>query len=365
MIMLNLTKNKKDIKVIELLDKLKKTQKLSKEEYKYILDNIDVNSFDYLKTLSRDVTDLIYGKSVYLRGLIEMSNYCRCSCNYCGLRKENYEVIRYRLSEDEILKSCKTGYELGFKTFVMQGGEDLFFSKEVLSRIISKIRVNFPDVAITLSIGERDYEDYKAFFDAGVNRFLLRHEAFSTKLYKYLHPEPMSYENRIKCLNDLKEIGYQVGVGMMIGVPTQTNEDLAEDLMFITQFQPAMVGIGPYVNHKMTPFKDEQTGNALHTLVMLALIRLIIPKTLIPATTALSTIDKESRIEALKLGANVVMPNLSPYSARVSYEIYEGKKIKGCEAVEDIDKTIKEIEKIGLKVDMSRGDTKMEGYKCL
>ncbi|MFV0424326.1 MAG: [FeFe] hydrogenase H-cluster radical SAM maturase HydE [Bacilli bacterium] len=365
MIMKNLTKELKNEKVKNLLKKLRNQNELTREEYLYILENIDVSAFEYLKQLSRKVTDEVYGKAVYLRGLIEISNYCNRSCNYCGIRKENTDVNRYRLSKEEILNSCEIGYKLGYKTFVMQGGEDSYYTKEVLSDIISEIRKKFPDVAITLSIGERSYEDYLSFFNAGANRFLLRHEAYSKNLYNHLHPSSMSYEDRIECLNNLKEIGYQTGLGMMIGSPTQTNKDLVEDLIFIQEFKPAMCGIGPYINHKNTPFKNEETGNVDHTLVMVALARLIVPSCLIPATTALATIDKNKRLDALKLGANVVMPNLSPHSARKSYEIYQGKKFLGCEAAEEKDAIIKEIEDIGLEVVLVRGDTKMEGYECL
>lgn len=362
MIMKNLENKLEDKKVCDLLDNLRSGTKLSKEEFVYILDNIDESAFSYLKKLSREVTDKTYGKTVYLRGLIEISNYCKRSCNYCGIRKENLEIERYRLTKEEILASCETGYKLGYKTFVMQGGEDNYYSKEVLSDIISTIKNNYPDVAITLSIGERSYEDYKAFYEAGADRFLLRHEAYSKRLYKHLHPESMSYENRIECIKNLKEIGFQAGIGMMVGSPTQTNEDLASDLVFIQDFSPAMCGIGPYINHEQTPFKNEQTANLVHTVVMVALVRLILPSCLLPATTALATLDKESRLEALRIGANVVMPNLSPMSARKSYEIYQGKKISGNEAAEEKDTIIKEIEDAGLKVELVRGDCIMEEY---
>lgn len=362
MIMNNLETNIKDERVFDLLDKLKNERKLQKEEFLYILDNINIDSFVYLKKLSRAVTDTTYGKSVYLRGLIEISNYCSRSCNYCGIRRENDQVNRYRLTKEEILNSCKIGYDLGFKTFVMQGGEDNYFTKEVLSDIISTIKEHYPDVAVTLSIGERSFEDYQAFYDAGADRFLLRHEAYSKRLYEHLHPSSMSYHNRIECVKNLKEIGFQAGIGMMVGSPSQTNEDLAEDLIFMQELLPAMCGIGPYISHPNTPFKNEETGNPKHTLVMVALARLILPKALLPATTALATLDKEIRLEALRLGANVVMPNLTPLEPRKSYEIYQGKKISGSEAAEEMKNIIEEIENIGLKVDHVRGDTKMEEY---
>lgn len=348
--------------VIELIDKLNNNKRLTNEEYLYILENIDNTSKAYLKKISREVTDTSYGSDVYLRGLIEISNYCSRSCNYCGIRVENDHINRYRLSKEDILGCCKKGYELGYKTFVLQGGEDSYFTRDVLSDIISEIKNNYSDVALTLSIGERSYDDYEAFFNAGADRFLLRHETASKELYEYLHPKSMSYDNRMRCIRDLKKIGYQVGVGMMIGSPTQTNQDLANDLEFIQSIQPAMCGIGPYINHTDTPFKDYKSESSDLTLVMLGLVRIMLPNCLLPATTALATINNEMRLEALSIGANIVMPNLTPTDARKSYEIYQGKKITGCESAEEKDRIIKEIESIGLNVKLVRGDTKMEGY---
>ncbi len=362
MIIKNIENNKLDEKVILLLDELKNSNKLSKQDYIYILENIDSNAFEYLKKLSREVTDSTYGKDVYLRGLIELSNHCVRECNYCGIRCHNDNVERYRLTKEDVLKCCEIGYDLGYRTFVMQGGEDPYYTKEVLSEIIKSIKDKYSDVAVTLSVGERSYEDYKSFYEAGADRFLLRHEAASKELYEFLHPNSMSYETRMQCLKDIKEIGYQAGVGMMVGSPTQTNENLADDLMFIQEFLPAMCGIGPYINHSQTPFKSYESGKAIHTLVIVCLVRLIVPKCLLPATTALATLNPKDRLEALSIGANIVMPNLSPSDLRANYEIYQGKASTGTEAAEYKDTIIKEIEGIGLKVNLSRGDTKMEGY---
>ncbi len=362
MILKNLEKDKLNNKVIELIDTLKATSKLDKEQYFYIIENIDKNAFEYLKQASREVTDKTYGKNIYLRGLIEISNHCTQNCNYCGIRMDNANVDRYRLTHEDILECCRVGYELGYRTFVMQGGEDPYYSKDRLSAIIKDIKENYPDVAVTLSIGERSYEDYKAFYDAGADRFLLRHESASKKLYEKLHPDTMSYDNRIRCIRDLKAIGYQAGIGFMVGSPFQTDEDLANDLMFVQEFQPAMCGIGPYINHSETPFKNEASGQVNQTLVMVALVRLIIPNSLLPATTALATLDNEGRLEALKFGANVVMPNLSPNDVRKNYEIYQGKVFTKQESASYKKAIIAEIENAGLKVELVRGDTKMEGY---
>lgn len=348
--------------VIKLIDKLKSEKKLSKDEYVYILDNIDDESKEYLYKTSREVCDSTYGKDVYLRGLIEISNYCSRNCNYCGIRFDNQNVERYRLSKKQILECCEKGYELGYKTFVLQGGEDNYFTKDVLSDIIYEIKKRYSDVALTLSIGERTYEDYEAFYNAGADRFLLRHETASKELYEFLHPHTMSYENRVECIYNLKKIGYQVGVGMMVGSPTQTNDDLAKDLEFICDLQPAMCGIGPYINHTDTPFKNYSSECSDKTLILLSLVRIMLPNCLLPATTALATIDNNLRLKALKNGANIVMPNLTPNDMRKSYEIYQGKKISGCESAQEKNNIINEIESIGLNVMLVRGDTKMEGY---
>lgn len=275
-----------------------------------------------------------YGDSVYIRGLIEFTNYCKNDCYYCGIRRSNNNADRYRLSKEEILACCENGYILGYRTFVLQGGEDPYYTDERICDIVSDINKNYPDCAITLSIGEKNYESYKSFFDAGAKRFLLRHETADDEHYKRLHPESMSLDNRKRCLFDLKDIGYQVGSGFMVGSPYQTTDNLVSDLRFLQELKPDMIGIGPYINHKDTPFAGEKNGTLELTLRLVAILRLMFPYALIPATTALGTISPNGRELGLKCGANVVMPNLSPVETRKKYDLYENKICTGEEAAE-------------------------------
>jgi biotin synthase len=276
----------------------------------------------------------IYGTDVFLRGLIEFTNHCKNNCYYCGIRAENNELVRYRLKRQIILKCCSQGYKLGYRTFVLQGGEDLFFSDKMICRIVAEIHEAFPDCAITLSIGERSYESYKAFFDAGATRYLLRHETADNAHYQKLHPKELSLENRKKCLYMLKDIGYQVGSGFMVGSPYQTTENLIADLRFLQELSPDMIGIGPYLVHHQTPFMNMENGSLPLTLRLISILRLMFPYALIPATTALGTIHPMGRELGLRCGANVVMPNLSPSSVRKQYELYDNKICTGEEAAE-------------------------------
>ncbi len=298
-----------------------------------------------------------YGDSIFARGLIEISNICKNNCYYCGIRAENKNVERYRLTKKEILACCKTGNKLGFNTFVLQGGEDLYYTDKIMCDIISSIKERYPDCAVTLSIGEKSKETYKAYKSAGADRFLLRHETADCDHYSKLHPESMSLETRKKCLYDLKDCGFQVGAGFMVGSPYQTYENLADDLLFLKELEPQMVGIGPFLPHKDTPFKDYEKGSYNLTITMLALTRILIPKVLLPATTALATLDNEKgRIDAFLAGANVVMPNLSPAAHRKDYALYDDKLSSGNEAAQSVKLLAKEIEKAGFVLDMSRGD---------
>ncbi len=297
-----------------------------------------------------------YGTKVYLRGLIEFSSYCKNDCFYCGLRCSNKNVSRYRLSQKEILDCCKRGYDLGFRTFVMQGGEDLHYDDALMCSIISKIKEDYPHCAVTLSLGEKDKETYKAYKAAGADRYLLRHESANSDHYKRLHPSSLTLENRKKCLYDLKDLGFQVGAGFMVGSPWQTEENLAEDLLFLKELSPHMVGIGPFIPHKETPFKDFSQGELDLTITMLALTRIILPKCLLPATTALGTIARNGRERAFEAGANVVMPNLSPLDLRKDYSLYDNKAYTGDEAAESIKKIQEKVHKCGLEIDFSRGD---------
>ena len=300
----------------------------------------------------------VYGTDVYLRGLIEFTNFCKNNCYYCGIRRDNHNVSRYRLSEEEILSCCAEGYSLGYRTFVLQGGEDPYYTDERLCGIVSEIRERFPSCAITLSVGEKSRASYQAYFDAGANRYLLRHETADEEHYARLHPASMSLENRKRCLYDLKEIGYQVGAGMMVGSPYQTTENLLCDLRFLKELRPHMIGIGPYLTHRDTPFRDMPNGSLALTLRLLAILRLMFPRALIPATTALGTIHPQGREMGLRAGANVIMPNLSPKDVRRKYELYDNKICTGEEAAECRSCLDRRVEAAGYRTVVSRGDAK-------
>lgn len=343
----------------EIIDKIAKENFATEEELLYILNNIDENHKQYLIEKAEEIRRINYGNKVYIRGLIEFTNYCKRDCVYCGIRRSNEKASRYRLTEEEILECVEKGDELGYKTFVLQGGEDPYFDDERLVRIIKEIKTRYPYNAITLSIGERSYDSYKKLFEAGADRFLLRHETASEELYTKLHPGA-SFENRRKCLANLKEIGFQVGAGFMVGIPGQRNEDLVKDLMFLKELQPHMVGIGPFIPHVDTPLGKCEAGTAEKTITMVALTRLILPKALLPATTALGSIDNFGREKGIKAGANVVMPNLSPNSVREKYSLYNGKLSTGDEAAESRRDIESKINSIGYEIEVGRGDSKVK-----
>lgn len=340
----------------QTIEKLHTTKNLSDEELLALLsaDHFDEMLFSHADIVRRE----IYSDEVYVRGLIELSNYCKNNCYYCGIRAGNTKAMRYRLSPYEILSCCKEGYQLGMRTFVLQSGEDPFYSDELLCRIITKIKSNFPDCAITLSIGEKSRESYQAYFDAGATRYLLRHEAASDALYKQLHPASMSATNRRQCLQDLKSIGYQVGAGFMVGAPHQTLSDLVCDLRYLQKLDPDMIGIGPYLKHSQTPLYMHDNGSLTLTLRLLAILRLMFPHALLPATTALATIAPDGREKGLKAGANVVMPNLSPVSVRQLYDIYENKNCTGEESAQCSDKLRIQIEQAGYRMVTDIGNVK-------
>ncbi len=302
-----------------------------------------------------------YGDAVYLRGLIEISSYCKNDCYYCGIRRGNKDASRYRLDEEDILACCAAGHELGFRTFVLQGGEDPGFTDGKVVSVVSKIRKRWPDSAVTLSLGEKSRESYQAYFDAGAERYLLRHEAADRELYESLHPSFMSWENRIRCLYDLRDIGYAVGAGMMVGPPRQTAAHLIADLRLLEDLRPHMIGIGPYMTHSGTPFAGEPNGSLSMTLRLLAVLRLMFPRALIPATTALGTIHPEGREMGLKAGANVIMPNLSPADVRKKYLLYDNKITAGPESAYNPSLLAARVEKAGYRVVLTRGDPK--GWK--
>ncbi len=344
--------------LFNLIDRLEKEHSLTECEYQKLIENFDSDLASYSAEKARKQAEKYYGKDIYIRGLIEISNYCKNDCYYCGIRKSNSNCQRYRLTKEEILECCKEGYGLGFRTFVMQGGEDGYYTDESLCDIISEIKKNYPDCAITLSLGERSRESYQALFDAGADRYLLRHETAVKEHYGKLHPESLRFEERIRCLRDLKDIGFQVGCGFMVGSPYQTAEYLAKDLKFIEEFSPDMCGIGPFITHKDTPFKDEKSGDAELTVYLLSLVRLIKPNILLPATTALGTLDERGREKGVLAGANVVMPNLSPLSERKKYMLYDGKIATGQESAQCVKDLRKRMEEIGYRVVISRGDAK-------
>lgn len=331
-----------------LVDKLFETGDLSDDELKILIESDEFN--EPLAEAADIRRRENYGDKVYIRGLIEFTNYCRNNCYYCGIRRDNKKAERYRLTKDEILLCCDEGYKLGFRTFVMQGGEDPYYTDEMICDIVSKIKSRYPDCAVTLSIGEKPRESYQAFFDAGADRYLLRHETAVPEHYGKLHPEAMSLENRKECLFDLKEIGYQVGSGFMVGSPYQTTENLISDLRFLQKLQPDMIGIGPYITHADTPFAEFKSGDVMLTLRLVSILRLMFPYALIPSTTALGTIHPQGRELGLKAGANVVMPNLSPVSVRKLYSLYENKICTGEEAAQCRGCLERRVESAGYKI---------------
>ncbi len=340
-----------------LIDKLEKEEKLSFEEYLTLIKNRE-SVREYAAERAREVRNRIYGNQVFIRGLIELSNYCKNNCYYCGIRAGNTQLERYRLTVDEIIKCADEGYSLGFRTFVLQGGEDSYYTDEKLCAAIKGIKEKYHDCAVTLSLGERSFDSYKALKEAGADRYLLRHETCNKEHYKKLHPENMSFDNRIKCVENLKELGYQVGVGFMVGSPYQTDEDLANEMLFLKRINPQMVGIGPFIPHKDTPFKDYQSGTAELTVFLLSLIRLSLPRVLLPATTALGTVDFSGREKGINAGANVLMPNLSPVSVREKYMLYNNKICTGEEAAQCIGCLSRRVESTLCKIVTDRGDYK-------
>ncbi len=341
----------------DLVDKLYKDGCLSKSEFTELINSGDKYR-EKLRALAEKLRRENYGDDIYIRGLIEFTNYCKQNCFYCGIRRDNLNCRRYRLTSDDIMSCCRQGYELGFRTFVLQGGEDAYFNDDRICEIISAVKGKYPDCALTLSIGEKPKESYQRYFDCGADRYLLRHETASKEHYERLHPESQRFESRIECLKSLKEIGYQVGCGFMVGSPYQSAENLARDLLFIKELNPQMVGIGPFIHHSDTPMRDFKDGTLEMTLLMLSIIRIMLPKVLLPATTALATIHPRGRELGIQAGANVVMPNLSPVSVRKEYQLYDNKVCTGEESAECVRCLKKRVESIGCRVVVSRGDSK-------
>lgn len=334
-----------------LIDKLNKEKSLSLSEYRALIENPDP---DYAAAVAKSVNP--YKNQVFIRGLIEISNICKNDCLYCGIRASNKSCERFRLTKEDILSCTDTGYPLGFRTFVLQGGEDGYYTDDVVCDIVESIKSRYPDCAVTLSLGERDYDSYKRLYDAGADRYLLRHETADRGHYEKLHPDKMSFDRRMECLYNLKEIGYQVGAGFMVGSPYQTSDTLAKDMKFIEEFSPNMCGIGPFLPHKATPFGKMPAGDSDLTVYLLSLIRIMKPKILLPATTALGTATSDGRERGIVAGANVIMPNLSPKDTRKKYELYNNKLSSGAEAAENLRELKEKMKNIGYEIAVSRGD---------
>ena len=352
----------KDKTSSELLRLLSEKHHLSLSSFERILRERTEEDEELARQLARECTEKYYGRGVYTRGLIEFTNYCKNNCHYCGIQRGNQEVERYRLSKEEILSCCEEGYRLGFRTFVLQGGEDPYFTDEKIVEIVQAIKKAFPDCAVTLSIGEKSRASYEKYFRAGADRYLLRHETADKEHYQYLHPKELSWEHRMRCLKDLKDIGFQVGCGFMVGSPHQTAKTLAKDLYFIQKFQPDMCGIGPFIPQHATVFAKETAGTLQDTLFLLSLLRLIHPNMLIPATTALGTIDKRGRELGILSGANVLMPNLSPTAVRKKYLLYDNKICTGDESAQCRACLSRRMESVGAHLLVDRGDVKKITY---
>lgn len=340
----------------ELIKQLHQTHSLEKEQWEQLFRDYTAEDVSYAVTLAQETAIAHFGKKIYFRGIIEFTNFCKNDCYYCGIRKSNHQCQRYRLLPEDILECCREGYENGFRTFVLQGGEDGWFTDDRLCKLIREIKNHYPDCAVTLSVGERSPESYRRLREAGADRYLLRHETADPVHYRQLHPEPQSIENRIRCLNDLKALGYQTGCGIMVGTPGQTPKTLTEDMKLMERLQPEMIGIGPFLPHKETPFRGEAKGSVELTLFLLALCRIQFPKVLLPATTALGTAELDGRKQGVLAGCNVVMPNLSPKNVRKKYMLYDEKAGTDLSAEEGIRILRQQMKEIAYEVIVGRGD---------
>lgn len=340
-----------------IFKKIDEGRGLDREELRYLLENREALE-EVVFEKARAVSDRHFHKKIYVRGLIEFTNYCHNNCYYCGIRRDNDEVARYRLTTEEMEAAVAVGAQAGFQTFVLQGGEDAYFTDERLADWLRRIKKIQPGCAITLSVGERSRQSYARLKEAGADRFLLRHETYDPEHYKKLHPKEMDRERRLACLNELKALGYQVGSGFMVGSPYQSTENLVEDFMFLQKLQPAMIGIGPYVRHHATPFRDFENGSVELTAMCIAILRLLFPTANIPSTTAMQTLAADGRNRGILAGANVFMPNLSPSRVRESYALYDNKAAFALEAAENLRDLKAQIAELGYEIVMSRGDFK-------
>ena len=345
-------------KILNIIEKLEKEHSLSLEEYGQLVCAFSPETAAVLARKADAVRKSVYGNTVFIRGLIEIGNVCKNDCLYCGIRRSNRNCERYRLTKEQILACCDEGYPLGFRTFVLQGGEDTFFSDDFICDTVREIKKRYPDCAVTLSLGERSEESYKAMRESGADRYLLRHETATKEHYEALHPASMSFENRMECLDTLKNLGFQTGCGFMVGSPFQTAAHIAADLKFIEEFKPQMCGIGPFIPHKDTPFADESAGTVELTCYLLSIVRLMLPQVLLPATTALGSVVQGGREKGIQAGANVVMPNLSPNETKDKYMLYNNKLSSGNEAAENVAQLAKSMESIGYRIVTDRGDYK-------
>ncbi len=344
----------------ELIEKLERERRLTEAEFAALVSDADGSVSDEIFRRAQAVRERIYGRDVYIRGLIEFTNYCRSDCYYCGIRASNRCAERYRLDEEEILECCRVGYDLGYRTFVLQGGEDVHYTPKRIAKLVSDIKTAHPDCAVTLSVGEHSRDVYALWREAGADRYLLRHETADSEHFGKLHPTSQTLENRMRCLYDLKSLGYAVGCGLMVGSPYQTPETIAKDLSFMADFQPDMVGIGPFIPHRDTPFADMERGSLDTTLLLLGIVRLMLPSVLLPATTALGSIHPRGREMGILAGANVCMPNLSPSEVRSKYNLYDGKLHSGSEAAESRNELASRMEAIGYRIVVNRGDRKVQ-----
>lgn len=346
------------MKRLKIIEKLSQFHTASKDELAELIDNISDSELEFLRQKAQKTAQKHFGNKIFVRGLIEFSSFCKNDCLYCGIRRSNKNAVRYRLTKEQIMQCCRQGYELGFRTFVLQGGEDGWFDDDKMCDIVKAIHNEFEDCAITLSLGERSFDSYKRLFECGADRYLLRHETADEEHYGKLHPKEMSLKNRKNCLYNLKKIGYQTGAGFMVGSPYQTTQTLVEDLMFLQDLKPQMCGIGPFIHHNDTPFARESDGSVRQCLLLLSIIRLMHPDILLPATTALGTADKFGREKGILHGANVVMPNLSPIAHRKDYSLYDSKICTGDEAAECIKCLSGRMKNIGYELTVDRGDYK-------
>ena len=341
----------------ELIDQLRDTGHLPAEGFFALLTMRDREAEAYLMEQARQVAVQRFGRGIYVRGLIELSNVCRNDCLYCGIRRSNGRVERYTLTREQVMNCCEQGYEIGFRTIVLQGGEWGEERSQWIADLVAEVKQHWPDCAITLSLGEHPRETYALWRQAGADRYLLRHETRNERLYSLLHPRGMTIEHRLQCLDWLQELGFQVGAGFMVGAPFQSLRSIVEDIQFLVAFRPQMIGIGPFIPQHDTPLARFPAGTVEMTARIYAILRLALPQALIPSTTAMATLAPGGRLRGILAGANVVMPNLSPVESRAKYSLYDNKASLGAESAQGVMQLSRELATIGYSIDWSRGDS--------